>query len=801
MHVSRTKGSNLPWQTADGRAPREVGAARHVTIILAYWVLLLGGLVWVLGPEVGLTQEVGQRINSIAIQGNKRIEIPAIRSRLTLKEGETFTAERIRQQIRVLYQMGYFEDVRVETEPKAGGVAVIFIVTEKPFVTEILFDGNDNLKDEKLTEKLTVRPQSFLDQQQIKDSVERLRQLYEDEGYFSARLMPIVKSLGGERKSLTFFIEEGPKARIKTVVFDVANAVPAKKLKKLLVTREYFWLTSWYDDSGVYKKEELDNDVERIRQKYFDEGYLEVKLGKPVVDLSADKKWFTVRFPIDEGPQFRFSRIGYKGQTIFSEAELRSGSKLKEGGVVRMDEVRDDITRATDLYGSKGFAFSDINPLIQPDPETKTAMVTFEVKEGALIRVRNINISGNDKTRDKVIRRELRVNEAELIDTAAMKLSFKRLNNMNYFETVEIVPKQIDPSTVDLDVKVKEKSTGTFSVGGGFSSLDKLGLVADVTEGNLFGRGQLLKVRGQLGQRRTSGVVTFREPYLFDEAISAQVDVFARQTFYTSYFERRQGADLVFSKWFSEKLSGSATYLYEKLEYSNDLSGQLFLGGGNVTNTPVDQLPLLVQQQLGTSTTSAVILGGAFDTRDVYVDPKEGGRHSLNVEFAGGPLGASNDFYKLQGDTAWYFPAAWGTVLSPRARAGYVHAYEAGSQVPVGDRFFVGGIQTMRGFQFGRAGPVASDQSPLGGPKQLIFNFDYIFPVVTELKVKGVLFFDYGKGFEDGEAWGLNLRKSAGLEGRWISPFGPLRVAYGFNLSPRSGERQGVFEFAVGSAF
>ncbi len=801
MHVCRTKGSSLPGPKVGGRAFGGAGTARRVTTIVAYGILLLGGFVWAFGQGIGLAQETGQRINTITIQGNKRIEIPAIRSRLTLKEGERFAAERIREQIRALYQMGYFEDVRVETEPKAGGVAVIFVVTEKPFVTEILFDGNDNLKDEKLTEKLTVRTQSFLDQQQIKDSVERLRLLYEDEGHFSARVVPVIKSLDGERKSLTFFIKEGPKARIKTVAFDGAKAIPLKKLKKPLVTREYFWLTSWYDDSGVYKKEELDNDVERIRQKYFDEGYLGVKLGKPAVELSPDKKWFTVRFPIVEGPQFRFSKIGYKGQTIFSEAELRSGSKLKEGDIVRMDEIRDDITRATDVYGSKGFAFSDINPIIQPDPESKTAMVTFDVKEGALIHVRNINISGNDKTRDKVIRRELRVNEAELIDTAAMKLSFKRLNNMNYFETVEIIPKQVDPNTVDLDVKVKEKSTGTFSVGGGFSSLDKLGIVADITEGNLFGRGQLLKVRGQLGQRRTTGVVTFREPYLFDEAVSGQVDIFARQTFYTSYFERRQGADLVFGKWFSEYLSGSATYLLERLEISNDLSGQLFLGGGDVTSTPVADLPPLIQQQLGTSTTSAIILGVARDTRDFHVDPKSGARHAITLQFAGGPLAGTNDFYKVIGDSAWYFPVVWDTVFSPRVRVGVAHSYTAGSQLPVGDRFFVGGIQTVRGFDFGLAGPVFTDNSPEGGNKQLIFNFDYIFPIAPELKVKGVLFFDYGKGFNEGESLSLDLRPAAGFEVRWISPFGPLRLSYGFNLDPREGEKTGKFEFSVGTLF
>ncbi len=792
MLLGRTKGGNLP-----GVIPR------LTAVIAGVWIVLCGSLVWIFGQGTALAQESGQPIKSIVIQGNKRIGTPAIRSRLTLKEGERFTAERVREQIRAAYQMGYFEDVRVETEPVTGGVSVILVVTEKPFVTEILFDGNDQVKDEKLLEKSTVRAQSFLDQQQITDSVERLRLLYEDEGYFSARIVPVIKTLDGERKSLTFFIKEGPRARIKSVTFDGAKAIPVKKLKKPLITREYFWLLSWFDDSGVYKKEELTNDVERLRQVYFDEGYLDVKIATPAVELSPDKKYFTVRFPIIEGPQYTFAKIGYVGQTIFSEAELRAGSKLKEGDVVRMEQVRNDINRATDLYGARGYSFADINPQILPNPETKAATVNFEVKEGTLIHIRNINITGNDKTRDKVIRRELRVNEAELVDTTAMKRSYERLKNMNYFETVEIIPKQIDPNTVDLDVKVKEKSTGTFSVGGGFSSLDKLGLVADVTEGNLFGRGQLLKVRGQLGQRRTMGVITFREPYLFDESVSGQIDLFARQTFFTTYFEERRGADLVFGKWFSEYLSGSFTYLLERLNISNDLGDQLFLGGGGVTATPVADLPILIQQQLGKSTTSAVIFGVSRDTRDVYVDPSSGARHGLTLEFAGSALGGDNYFYKYIGDTAWYFPVGWETVFAPRARVGVAHSYRANDPLPVGDRFFVGGIQTMRGFSFGRAGPISNldNATALGATKELIFNFDYIFPIAPELKVKGVLFFDYGKGFDDGEPFGLNLRKAAGIEGRWISPFGPLRIAYGFNLSPRETERAGVFEFSVGSLF
>jgi outer membrane protein insertion porin family len=781
----------------DNRDAAIIVLRKFCVVLLGFWFTLfagVGGHVW--------AEEPGPLIKSIRVQGNKRIEVPAIRGRISLKEGGRFSTEAIRDQIRSVYQMGFFEDVRVETEPVPGGVAVIFVVTEKPFITNIVFDGNEKLKDEKLREKLAVRNQSFLDQQQVKDSVERLRVLYEEEGYYNARIIPVIKTLDTEKKTLTFFIQEGPRARVKTVAFEGAKSIPLKKLKKPLFTRQYSFLFSWFDDSGIYKKEELSNDVERVRQVYLDEGYLNAQVGTPTVDLSADKKWFTIRFPIVEGPQFKLAKTDYKGQTLFTEDELRSGSKLQEGSVIRMAAVRDEASRITDLYGVKGYAFAEVNPDVRPDQDTKTATVTFESKEGALIHVRNINISGNEKTRDKVIRRELRLNEAELIDTAALKRSFQRLNNLNYFETVEIIPKQLDPNTVDLDVKVKEKSTGTFSIGGGFSSLDQLSLVADITEGNLFGRGQLLKIRGQLGQRRSLGVLTFREPYFLDQPLSAQIDLYARETFFISYFERRIGGDVVLGKWFSEYLSGSVSLIRERLTISTDAPTGFFLGGGGVTTTtPVADLPLLIQQQLGSSTTQAVVVGIARDTRDFYFDPKSGFRHGLTAEFAGSILGGDNEFYKLIGDSVGYFPVVWDTVFSPRVRLGVAHSYGT-RPLPVGERFFVGGIQTVRGFSFGRAGPVASDNvSILGATKELIFNFDFIFPLVPEVKVKGVLFFDYGKGYDDGESINLHLRPTTGVELRWISPFGPLRLAYGINLDRREGERAGVFEFSIGALF
>jgi outer membrane protein insertion porin family len=784
------------------RVLRTVGLYRSpFQELFVFFLIIWVALVSAVSPTSLSAEEPGLLVKSIRIQGNKRIEVPAIRGRISLKEGDRFSTEKIREQIRAIYQMGFFEDVRVETEPVAGGVAVVFDVTEKPFITSILFDGNDQLKDEKLREKLTVRNQSFLDQQQVKDSVERVRQVYEEEGYYNARIIPVIKTLDIEKKTLTFFIQEGPRARIKTVAFDGAKSIPVKKLKKPLFTRQYTFLFSWFDDSGIYKKEELTNDVERVRQVYLDEGYLNAQVGTPAVEMSADKKWFTIRFPIVEGPQFTLGKTTYTGQSLFTEAELRSASKLKEGGVIRMAQVRDEVTRIVDQYGVKGYAFAETNPDVRPDQETKTAAVTFETKEGALIRIRNINISGNDKTRDKVIRRELRVNEAELIDTAALKRSFERLNNLNYFETVEIIPKQLDPNVVDLDVKVKEKSTGTFSVGGGFSSLDQLSVVADITEGNLFGRGQLLKIRGQLGQRRSLGVLTFREPYLLDEPLSGQIDLYARETFFISYFEKRIGADVVLGKWFSEYLSGSVSLLRERLTVSNVSTDQFFLGGGGATSTiPIGDLPILVQQQIGTTTTDAVVFGLARDTRDFYFDPKSGSRHGLTTEFAFKGLGADNEFYKVIGDTVWYFPLIGDTVLSPRGRLGVAHSYGK-LPLPVGERFFVGGIQTLRGFSFGKGGPIAGDQSPLGATKELLFNLDFLFPLIPEVKVKGVVFFDYGKGFDDGESLSFRLRPAAGGGIRWISPFGPLRLEYGFNLDRRTGERSGLFEFSIGSLF
>jgi outer membrane protein insertion porin family len=505
------------------------------------------------------------------------------------------------------------------------------------------------------------------------------------------------------------------------------------------------------------------------------------------VELSDDKKWFIVTYAVMEGEPFTVAEVGFRGNTVFEEPELRQGLKIKEGEIFQRQKIRDEITRLTDLYGSKGYAFADVSPGVTPNMEDRTAAIILTIKEGEMMRIRQININGNDKTKDNVIRREIRVEEQDVIDTPALKRSFQRLNNLNFFETVEILPAQVGPDKVDLNVRVKEKPTGQFSIGGGFSTLDKLVAIADITEGNLGGNGWMGRIRGQLGQQRTLGLITFRNPYLNDSVVSMQLDLYRSMTNYVTYYEKKSGASATFGRWFSEYVSGSIALVAESINYSN----------------PTADAPALILTQIGNQTTTGFRTSLTRDTRDYYVDPRTGWRTGVGVDFGTPYLGGTNDFVKYTFDVMKYTPLPYDTRIALRARYGVAQGLNTGGEhkpVPLTELYFVGGINTVRGFVFGKAGPVTPSNTLLGAASELIFNNDFIFTISSEAKLNGVIFFDYGKGFS-GDTVSFPLRSAAGLEGRWISPFGPLRAAYGINLDPNPGERKGVFEFTIGSLF
>ena len=749
-----------------------------------------------------LAQTPELKVASIDIRGAKRIEMSAIAGRLTLKAGDHYLPDHVRGQVKILYDTGFFEDVQVETESIAEGMAVTFVVQEKPFITEIVFDGNQQLTEEKLKEKTTIKSQTFLDQQQVKESAETIRRVYQHDGYYNAQVVPVIEALDEDRKRLTFHITEGEKAKIKTVIFEGLRAATKTEMLSVMSTREWipwygfftkFKLPSMVSDAGVLKHEEVGNDVERIREVLLNKGYFNVRVGQPSVELTEDKKWFTVSYPITEGEPFTIAEIGFRGYTVFEDPELRAGLRIKDGEIFQRAKIRDEISRITDLYGSKGYSFAEVVPNVNPNNEERTVTIIFSIKEGEMMRIRQINIYGNDKTRDNVIRREIRVDEQDIIDTASLKRSFQRLNNLNFFETVEILPAQVAADKVDLNVRVKEKPTGMFSLGGGFSTLDRLVAIADITQGNLGGYGYMGRIRGQLGQRRSLGSITFRNPYLNDSLTSLQIDGYRSMTNYLSYFEERTGGNVTLGRWLSEYVTGSVSIFAEQITYKNPQFGIC---------TPGAELVPIVCQQLGTQSSTGFRFAMFRDTRDYYLDPRSGWRIGGGFDIGTPYMGGTNNFIKYHVDVIKVTPLPFDMRVSLRARYGEVQALGGTTRIPLSERFFVGGINTMRGFAFGRAGPVVSTtRAPFGAAKQLIFNAELIFTISSEAKLNGVIFFDYGKGFGEEESLSLDLRPAAGLEGRWISPFGPLRVAYGINLDARTGERAGVFEFTIGTLF
>lgn len=728
---------------------------------------------------------VGNTVQQIEIMGNQRIETSAIQGKLTLRIGEIMTQERTREQIRLIYDMGFFDDVEVQTESVKDGVKVVFLVREKPFAAEIVFDGNDHLSEDKLKEVITLRSQVFLDQQRVKVSAEKIREAYEKDGYNNVNVIPIVQEMDGVRNRITFFIQEGERARIKTIHFEGRSVIKKSELLDVMANREWVPLVSLITDAGTLRREEFGNDTERIKEVYSNKGYLDVQVGLPRVDLSEDRESYTLTFPIVEGLPYLVDSVEFKGNTIFTDQELLEKMSIEAGDVFQRARVRDEVTRLTDKYGEKGYSFAEVTPSLLPDPQTLKVRVQFLVREGSLIRVREIKISGNDKTRDNVIRRELRVDEQDVINSVGIKRSFQRLNNLNFFETVEILPKQVAEDQVDLSVKVKEKPTGSFSIGGGFSTLDQLTAIANITEGNLFGLGYLARIQGQLGQRRTIGMVTFRNPALFDQPTSFQVDGFSTDTNLLTYREEKAGGTVTFGKALSEFISGAVSIFGEAIRI-RDVSSDA---------------PQFILDQIGRQSTTGFRTSMFRDTRDNFLDTRTGSRMGIRAGLGTQALGGSNNFYSVALDAGRYTPFPfWDLRWALRGRFGIAEGFGSKS-VPLTELFFVGGINTIRGFKFGRAGPVTTSGTAQGGTKEIIINNDLIFPILPEAKFNGVLFFDYGKGFAESDSLSLDLRPAAGFEVRWISPFGPLRAAYGLNLDPQGNEQKSVFEFSVGNIF
>jgi outer membrane protein insertion porin family len=726
-------------------------------------------------------------IKGVEIRGNKKIETSTILGKVNLKEDDLFSLEKIQAEMKSLYRLGFFEDIRFETESFEGGIKLIIVVKEKPVLKEVAYLGNEKVKTETLKEKVFIKKETFIDLAQIKSYQEKLTQYYKGEGFYSVEIVPVIEKLENNKINLVYSIKEGDKTKIKSIFFEGNKAFDEKKLKGTVELKEYFWLTSWATDRGIYKSEEAQNDSERVKELYLNNGYLNVQAGPPEVTLTPDKKWFILKYQITEGPQFTIKKIDVTGNSLFTRGELLDKISTREGEIFKRSALRQDINTLTDLYGEKGYAFFNVIPQFSPDNEKRTVDINLEVAEGQLTYIRQIQISGNDKTRDKVIRRELRLNEQDLFNTKALKRSYERVKNLNYFDNIEISPERVTENLMDLNVKVKEKSTGQVSLGGGYSSVDHLIGMFDITQGNLFGRGELLKAKVQIGGLSSYYDITFREPYLYDQPISGSANIFHLEQNFISYWQRKVGGNLVLGKEFSEYFSGSVNYTLQYVDFFN------------VSSLASDRIQSVSAQ--GQAVHSGLGLSVARDTRDFFFDPSTGGRTSASFVYAGPELGGNEQFYKVVVDSSRYVSLFWNTVLSLHGQAGYVHDMSGTSTLFEG--FIAGGMNTIRGFEYGKAGPIGPAGEILPANKVVIFNAEYLFPVIPDAKIKGALFFDGGKGFDIGEPVSVDsFRYGTGFGLRWVIPqIGPIRFEWSYNLFPHGYEEKSRFDFSIGSIF
>jgi outer membrane protein insertion porin family len=734
-------------------------------------------------------------VNSVEIKGLKRIEEGAVKAKLSQKIGEPISQEKTNEDIKAIFKMGYFDDVKVEIEPFEGGVKVFYIIKEKPTIIKVDFQGNKELDDAKLKEKITITPGSIADTVLIQDNAITLGKLYEEEGYWLSNIVPVVKKTSDSEVSLTYQIDEGTKVKIKNILFEGNKNISSKTLKKAMDTKEW-WLFSFITSSGYYKKDRMATDIDKIKDVYFDNGYIKAIVAEPEITLDNPPKGMTIKMQISEGDQYMLSSIDFAGNKVYDRETIQKRIKLVPNVIFRKNLLGKDLRSISDLYSENGYALVSVVPDLLPDDSNKTVAVKLNIDEGDKYRIGRVEISGNTKTRDKVIRREIRLAEGDTFDSSKLKRSYERINNLGFFDTVEMVPKpKYEEKAVDLDVKVKERPTGFLSVGGGYSSVDKFIGTVDLTQGNLFGKGQYIKLKAELGGVSSFYELSFKDPYFLDSPYTLSTGIYHTTREYIEYDKKATGFYVGLGKDLAEFWRGDVSYNFEKATIYNI----------------VDDASRVITDQEGTATTSSITPTVVRDNRDNYLDPSRGSRNAATFTFAG--LGGSNAFIKGLLDSGWYFPLGGNTVML-RGRFGYGHGI-FGKDLPLYDNFYVGGIDTVRGLGFGEGGPKdrhrkpsGTDPSrfktntgdPIGGNTELIFNAEYIFPIFPEMKLKGVTFVDAGKAYRDFQDFG-SLRYTTGLGLRWLSPMGPIRLEWGYNIKKEENESSSKFEFAFGTFF
>jgi outer membrane protein insertion porin family len=740
------------------------------------------GIVNQLAEEIGMKIFKREKVTGVLVAGNKRIETDAIKKNIKTKPGDIFLAKSLSEDLKAVYSMGYFEDIRIEAEEGPEGKTIIFNVQEKPTIRVIRFKGNKVFDDEKINENINITTGSILNIFRVRSNIQRIEDLYKDKNYHNVNVSYNINQLDHNQADLEFIIEEGEKILIRKIIFEGNSAYKDKELKKIMETSEKGFF-SWLTSSGDLNRENLDQDVAKLSAFYNNNGYVQARVGDPKIEFKEDGIEITIK--VDEGPQFNVGRVDITGDLVLDKDKLMEKLKITQEVYYNREIVRNDVLVLTDIYSDEGYAYADISPQIDKDTEELKVDITYTIEKGKQVYFETIFISGNTKTRDKVIRRELKVYEQELYSGKRLKQGVNNLYRLEYFEEVKTnTAKGSADDKMILKIDVTEKPTGTFTFGAGYSSVESVFGSASISQRNLFGRGQTLQLTGQVGSRTTRYNLNFTEPWLFDIPLSAGFNIYNWETDYDDYDRHSIGGGVRF---------GYPVYDFTRvyLHYNYD--------DADIDNIS-ENAAKSIKDLEGTNITSKVSTTLSYDSRDRLFNPTKGSDHSIKLEYAG--LGGNIGFTKYELEIGWIIPLLWTHTGFLHGKAGYV-TENPGGKLPDYERYYLGGINSMRGFEWRGIYALDEEGNEIGGDKLVQFNVEYRIPLLPEQGIVGVLFYDMGDVYNNDESIDLgNLKQSAGFGFRWYSPLGPIRIEYGRILDAGEiDETGGRWEFTMGAAF
>lgn len=740
------------------------------------------------GADGAASPSGAQAVNRIEVQGNQRVETQTVLAYLDLRTGEPASGTDVNRAFKRLFETGFFSDIDI----RRSGDTLLVKVVENPVINRVAFEGNDQINDKDLESEVVLRSRSIYTRTQVQNDVKRLLDIYRSNGRYSATVTPKVIPLEKNRVNLVYEISEGPVTRIEKVSFIGNENFASDTLRDVIRSEEHRWYR-FFSSDDKYDPDRMLYDQELLRRFYVSQGYADFQVKSAITELTPDRQGFYLTFTVEEGDRYNFGEVKIDNRLAgVNTDDLEKVMLTRSNKRFNANQIEDSIDKMVQVLGDQGFAFVEVVPELDRDTEKDIIDLTYVVNEGPRVYVERININGNSRTLDEVVRREFRLAEGDAYNTSKLRRSEQRINNLGYFEDIKISETRGSAEDkVVIDTELKERSTGELSFGVGFSTLD--GPLADIgiREKNLLGRGQELRARAMVASERQQFDLGFTEPYFMDRDVAAGVDIFhiTQDLRQESSFDRETtGFTLRMNYALTERLRHTLNYTLRENTVSNV---QPFASR-------------FVRDQEGTTITSSVGQSFIYDSRNNRFDPSEGWYLRMSQEYAG--LGGDADFLRHEARAEYFYPIAPKWTLQLLGLGG--HILGLGEDVRIQDRFFVGGRE-IRGFNNAGVGPRdGTTRDALGGNIYYAGTAELRFPLglPSEMGFTGAVFTDFGSLWDVDDngpevVENRDIRIASGMGIAWTSPFGPIRLDFAKAISKQDEDEEELIRFNFGTRF